>query len=399
MAYILVLNSGSSSVKYSLIETGQQQHLLTGLLERIGENQSQHSGHVEQQRFTKTLIIRDHAHALTLLFLHLEQQAGHVLRQLAAIAHRVVHGGERFTTATRIDAEVIATIRNLIPLAPLHNPANLLGIELAQTHLPNIPQIAVFDTAFHHTLPETAYRYAVPTAWYTQHAVRRYGFHGSSHAYVAGQAAAWLDKPLSACQLITLHLGNGASACAIAAGSSVDTSMGLTPLEGLIMGTRAGDVDTGVIFYLQRTLGWSLTEIETSLNKQSGLKGLCGNNDMRLIHQRADSGDRDAELARTLFAYRVKKYIGAYLAVLGDVDALVFTGGIGENDAWLREHCLTRLHNLGIVLDPQRNTQLTPPCSNIASRNSRIAVLVMNTDEELQIALESEHLLQAQAIE
>lgn len=386
---ILVINAGSSSLKYSLIDLNKDQQRYSGLIDRIGENNSTHTQNLDGASLKTELSIADHQQAIELLFSCLNQLPRFQTESLACVAHRVVHGGERFHTPTRIDASVITAIRELIPLAPLHNPANLLGIELSMAQLPNIPQIAVFDTAFHQSLPDYAYRYAVPSSWYQQHAVRRYGFHGSSHAYIAAQAAQRLNKPLADCHFISLHLGNGASACAIAYGRSIDTSMGMTPLEGLVMGSRSGDLDPGIIFYLQRQLNWSLPEIENALNKQSGLKGLCDENDMRLLHQRADHGDHLAQLARTIFAYRIKKYIGAYLAVLGQIDAVLFTGGIGENDNWIRQQCLDGLNGLGLILDQARNQSCKETITLISTSSSKIPIFVIRTNEELQIAKES----------
>ncbi len=274
----------------------------------------------------------------------------------------------------------------MIPLAPLHNPANLLGIEVALESAPEVPQVAVFDTAFHQSLPPYAFRYALPQDWYERHRIRRYGFHGTSHGYVAGQAAAHLNKPLTSVNLITLHLGNGASVAAIKNGNSVDTSMGLTPLEGLIMGTRSGDIDPAIIFYLVRKADLSQNEIESLLNKHSGLKGVCGVNDMREIAQLADKGDEPARLAIEMYCYRIKKYIGAYYAVLGDVDALVFTAGIGENAAGIRLQSCEGLAHLGIEIDEKKNEFNTSGIFEIQSDASAIKILVIPTDEELEIA-------------
>ena len=387
--YILVLNAGSSSLKYSLIDLNNTQDRCSGLIDRIGEDTSAHTLNLKGKSVKTELKIADHQQAIELLFTNLNQQAHYNPEQLVCVAHRVVHGGEKFHTPTLIDADVVEAIHALIPLAPLHNPANLLGIESCLVHLPNTPQIAVFDTAFHQSLPNYAYRYAVPKTWYEKYAVRRYGFHGSSHAYVAQQAAALLNKSVTDCNFISLHLGNGTSACAIANGRSIDTSMGMTPLEGLVMGTRSGDIDPSIIFYMQKQLQWSSQDIETALNKKSGLKGLCGDNDMRIIHQRADCGDQAAILARTLFAYRLKKYIGAYIAILGQVDALIFTGGIGENDKWLRLHCLEGLSTLGLVVNKELNQNCNNAITTISGSQSAIPVLVVRTDEELQIAKES----------
>jgi len=308
------------------------------------------------------------------------------LSELSAIGHRVVHGGESFREPTLINAAVVKQIRDIIPLAPLHNPANLMGIEVALQQAPDVPQVAVFDTAFHQSIPAHAYRYALPDLFYIEQHVRRYGFHGTSHGYVAKQAAALLGKPLTSLKLITLHLGNGASAAAIAQGRSVDTSMGMTPLEGLMMGTRCGDMDPAIHFYLSRTTGLGNDEIESLLNTESGLKGICGANDMRAVHRLAEAGDAQARLALEMYCYRIKKYIGAYYAALGGLDAVVFTGGIGENDALVREQCCTGLETLGIVLDTQKNASTRSGAFALHRETSLVSLLVIPTNEELEIA-------------
>ena len=277
------------------------------------------------------------------------------LSELGAVGHRVVHGGEAFHAPVLVDEDVIAAIRTMIPLAPLHNPANLDGILVARELFPDVPQVAVFDTAFHQTMPRTAYRYAVPEYLYREHGVRRYGFHGTSHHYVAKRAAAMLGKALEHCNLITLHLGNGASATAIRDGASIDTSMGMTPLEGLVMGTRCGDLDPAIHFYLCKNLGFDNETLDDLLNRQSGLQGLCGVNDMREVHRMEQQGDENAELAVGVTCHRLKKYIGAYYAELGRVDAIVFTGGIGENDAEIRSRTCAGLERLGIQIDHDAN--------------------------------------------
>ena len=300
-----------------------------------------------------------------------------------AVGHRVVHGGEQFTAPTIVDDDVLDALRSLVPLAPLHNPANIIGIEVARQVWPGVPQVAVFDTAFHRTLPPHAYRYAVPGEWYERHGVRRYGFHGTSHEYVAGRAAVALGRPLSDLDLIVAHLGNGASMAAIARGRSIDTSMGLSPLEGLVMGSRSGDVDPTVITHVATATGRAFADVATDLNRASGLLGLCGVSDMREVIARADSGDHDAQLAIDVFAYRIKKYVGAYLAVLGRCDALVFTGGIGEHSAIVRAAACAGLDGMGILLDHprnERNEQL------VSAEGSPVSVLVIATDEERAIA-------------
>ena len=386
---VLVLNAGSSSIKYRLFEMPQLQSLAGGQIEGIGELSSRHTLEVsaDQQHREQNDAVADHAAGIANLLLTLQHhQLIESPQELAAIGHRVVHGGEYFHQPVLIDADVVAKIRATIPLAPLHNPANLEGIERCLQHFAGVPQVAVFDTAFHQTLPDYAYRYAVPSKWYRELGVRRYGFHGTSHLYVARKAAEFLHKPLAQLNLISLHLGNGASACAIQNGKSVDTSMGLTPLEGLIMGGRSGDIDPALVFYLQREAGLTQAEIENTLNKQSGLRGLCGENDMRRIHAMAGQGDSDAKLALQMFSYRIRKYIGAYSAVLGHVDALIFTGGIGENDAAVRASVCSNLKALGVGIDKQENQQVQGGCHDISDGGACVAVLVIKTDEEGEIA-------------
>ncbi len=393
---ILVLNAGSSSIKYCLFEMTQQTMLMTGLIERIGESTSAHrySLNGATQQITETSIA-NHQQALQELFAMLS--ASGVLpdsRELSCIGHRVVHGGEHFRQPALINEHVLQQIEATIALAPLHNPANLLGIQESMRQMGDIPQIAVFDTAFHQTLPDYAYRYALPTSLYTEHGVRRYGFHGTSHRYVARLAAEYLGKAPEKTNLITLHLGNGASVTAIENGRSIDTSMGMTPLEGLMMGTRCGDIDPAIHFYLSRTLNMSNEAIESMMNKSSGCKGVCGENDMRAIHKLAEAGDEAARLALDMYAYRIKKYIGAYVAALGRVDALVFTGGIGENDAKLREQCCANLTALGIAIDSAKNLNYTRPVDDISAGDSPTAVLVIATHEELEIAIQARECLE-----
>lgn len=388
---ILVLNAGSSSIKYSLFAMSDRRVLLSGILERIGEAMAVHRyRRLDAEPVIVEMPLTNHQQALRALFSNLTGSG--VIRngELACIGHRVVHGGELFHEPALITPEVIKQITGVIPLAPLHNPANLLGMEESLRLMGDVPQVAVFDTAFHQSLPDYAYRYPLPAALYADQGVRRYGFHGTSHGYVAKQAAEFLGKPLRELNLITLHLGNGASATAIEKGRSVDTSMGMTPLEGLMMGSRCGDIDPALHFYLSRSLGLSMGAIENLLNKDSGCKGICGENDMRGIHAMADAGDPGAKLALAMYAYRVKKYIGAYFAVLGRVDAVVFTGGIGENDAWLRQQCCDRLAGLGIVIDPRKNQAPARPIAAIHDGAANVKLLVINTHEELEIAIQAE---------
>lgn len=378
---ILVLNCGSSSLKYSLVAPADAGVRVAGLIERIGEASPRHSRRLAGAATEAgPVAARDHAEAMGRVFAALAE-AGAVPD---AIGHRVVHGGEHFAGPVRIDAAVLARIRQTVPLAPLHNPINLAGIEASLARYPELPQVAVFDTAFHQTMPERAWRYALPRAWHRDQGVRRYGFHGTSCAYVGRQAAARLGVPLHRCNLIVLHLGNGASATAIRDGASVDTSMGMTPLEGLVMGTRCGDMDPAIPAYMERVAGLAPAEVDAALNRQSGLKALCGDYDMRAILARAAAGDADAELALDIYCYRIRKYIGAYLAVLGRVDALVFTGGIGEHAAPVRERVCAGLERLGIRIDPAANAAGNPGA--VHAVDSATAILVIATDEEREIA-------------
>lgn len=393
---ILVINAGSSSIKYSLFEMQDHSTLLNGNIECIGESLALHRYQlrVGEPKISEK-VLADHQQALKELFTVLRSSGVIENGDLTCIGHRVVHGGELFHQPALIAPQVLKQIRDMIPLAPLHNPANLLGIEEALRLMGNIPQVVVFDTAFHQRMPEYAFRYALPDNLYREHSVRRYGFHGTSHGYVAKQAAIFLERDLESLNLITLHLGNGASVTAIENGLSVDTSMGMTPLEGLMMGTRCGDIDPSLHFYLSRTLDMPMEAVENLLNKASGCKGICGENDMRAIHQMAEAGDGAAKLALAMYAYRIKKYIGAYFAVLGRVDALVFTGGIGENDVWLRQQCCTGLTALGIAIDNDKNQSSNQPCKLISPPLAAVKVLVIKTHEELEIAIQAEACLQS----
>ncbi|MBK1730258.1 acetate/propionate family kinase [Thiococcus pfennigii] len=388
---ILVLNSGSSSIKYQLFDSEDWPSLASGAVSRIGERVGDLScrwtdAEGVDHRRDDNLAIPDHHAAIAHIIEGLrESRTLADLDELGAIGHRVVHGGEVFHSPTIVDEEVLGVIEAMIPLAPLHNPAHLAGIAVARELCPDVPSVIVFDTAFHLTMPRTAYRYALPEYLYKEHRVRRYGFHGTSHHYVAKRAAALLDRPLRDCNLITLHLGNGASATAIRNGRSVDTSMGLTPLEGLVMGTRSGDLDPAILFYLSKNLGLDNDTLDQLLNRQSGLLGLAGVNDMREIHRLAEAGDDRAELAIGVFCHRLIKYIGAYYAVLGQVDAIVFTGGIGEHDALIRSRACGHLENLGIHLDAAANEAALGE-QDISTPDSPVKVLVIPTNEELEIA-------------
>ncbi|MFD7339587.1 acetate kinase [Streptomyces violascens] len=387
---VLVLNSGSSSVKYQLLDMTDASRLAVGLVERIGEQTSRlkHTplatgGAAREQNGP----IADHAAALKAVAAELAADGlGLDSPELAAIGHRVVHGGLKFSAPTVITNEVLAEIERLVPVAPLHNPANITGIRTAQALRPDLPQVAVFDTAFHTTMPESAARYAIDVATADEHRIRRYGFHGTSHAYVSRETAKLLGKAPEDVNVIVLHLGNGASASAVRGGRCVDTSMGLTPLEGLVMGTRSGDIDPAVTFHLVRNAGMSVDDVDALLNKKSGLVGLCGDNDMREIRRRCDEGDEKAQLAFDIYIHRLKKYIGAYYAVLGKVDAIAFTAGVGENAAPVREAAVTGLEELGLAVDGELNAVRSESPRLISPEYARVAVAVVPTDEELEIA-------------
>ncbi|MFE9537715.1 acetate kinase [Streptomyces sp. NPDC006691] len=387
---VLVLNSGSSSVKYQLLDMRDASRLAVGLVERIGEETSRlkHTplvtgGEAREQNGP----IADHAAALKAVAAELAVDGlGLDSPELAAIGHRVVHGGLKFSAPTVITDEVLAEIERLVPVAPLHNPANITGILTARALRPDLPQVAVFDTAFHTTMPESAARYAIDVATADAHRIRRYGFHGTSHAYVSRETARLLGKAPEDVNVIVLHLGNGASASAVRGGRCVDTSMGLTPLEGLVMGTRSGDIDPAVTFHLKRVAGMSADDIDALLNKKSGLVGLCGDNDMREIRRRCDEGDEKAQLAFDIYIHRLKKYIGAYYAVLGKVDAIAFTAGVGENAAPVREAAIAGLEELGLAVDGELNAVRADTARLISPEYARVAVAVVPTDEELEIA-------------
>lgn len=400
----LVINAGSSSIKYQLFNMQDRSVLATGLVERIGEK----SGHIKHKNLltptlpeiNRELLIPDHQSGLNQVVQLLMDEKTGVLaspNEIAAVGHRVVHGGEKFSAPTRITEEVTTVIDALSSLAPLHNPANLTGIQVAMKLFPNAVQVAIFDTAFHQTMPAYAYRYAIPHKLYEKHHVRVYGFHGTSHLYVSKAAAEHLGKPLAETNLITAHLGNGASMTAVFGGKSVDTSMGFSPLPGLIMGTRSGDIDPAVVFYLANDLGMSIPEIDKMLNKQSGLLGVCGDNDLRDIEKRMEAGDQAARLAFEMYIYRIKKYIGMYTAVLNSVDALVFTAGVGENSDLVRHQVCDGLTSLGYTLDPSKNSQgKQGKVTEIQAKGSLAKILIIPTNEELEIALQTETVLQAQ---
>jgi acetate kinase len=386
-ATVLVLNSGSSSLKYQLLEPVTATSLAHGIVERIGEETSVATLQSGAREIRREGRIGDHEAALRTAF-DLFAEAGQELNGmgLVAVGHRVVHGGEHLYRPTIVDDALIAKLRELAPLAPLHNPAAVLGIEVARRVLPDLPHVAVFDTAFFHDLPAAAATYAIDRDLASRWQIRRYGFHGTSHQYVSQHAAQFLDAPIESLNQIVLHLGNGASASAIAGGRPVDTSMGLTPMEGLVMGTRSGDVDPGVLIYLWRTANMDVEAIETMLNRHSGVYGLGGEIDFRVMHRRIESGDEAAQLAYDVYIHRLRKYIGAYLAILGHTDVLAFTAGVGENDARVRRDALSGLAPLGIELDEHLNDSPARGARRISADKSPTTVLVIPTNEELAIA-------------
>jgi acetate kinase len=386
---LAVINSGSSTIKYQLYDMPAEHVLGEGVVERIGEPEARV---VARRRvgdgFAETVepqTIADHRAGFAAAMDAIAAIGGPV----HGVGHRVVHGGERFRAPALVDQAVMDGIRALFELAPVHNPVNLLGIEVAAQRYPDVPQVAVFDTAFHHSLPPVAYRYALPDALYHNLGVRRYGFHGISYQYLTTRTAELLQQPVESLNLIALHLGNGVSAAAIAGGQSIDTSMGMTPLEGLMMGSRSGDLDPSVPLFLAAHADLDNDQVERLLNHDSGLKGICGVGDMRAVHRLVEAGDLHAKLALDMFCYRIRKTIGAYSAVLGRVDAIVFSGGIGEHDALVREQVCAGLDTLGITVDPERNRSAAGVASEIQTADATMRILVVPTDEELEIARQS----------
>ena len=387
-AVVLVLNAGSSSLKYSLVDPETGETHASGLVERIGEADGRVTHRSSGDTHSADVRIPDHEAAIQAALDAFEEH-GPALQSagLEAVGHRVVHGGTRFSAPTVIDDETLEGVRGLIPLAPLHNGANLEGMDVARRLFPDLPQVAVFDTAFHHTLEAHAYTYAVPLSWRDDHGVRRYGFHGTSCAYVSREAARMLEIRPEAANLIVLHLGNGASATAVRGGRSVETSMGLTPLEGLVMGSRSGDVDPALVGYVHRQLGWSIEDVDRALTQESGLEGLAGDNDLRVVQDLVASGDPRGRLAFDVYCHRIRKYVGAYYAVLGTVDAVVFTAGVGENSPLVRSASLSGMDRLGIRIDDERNRAVGPGDAAVISPDgSEVAVLVVPTNEEYEIA-------------
>lgn len=392
---VLVLNCGSSSVKFALYDPETRTRLLNGIAERVGTPDASVTIKFPDEPMTLTgLTETDHAGVLASILGELETWMADHDVTITAVGHRLVHGGEEFAGSVLLTDEAMDAVRRCSPLAPLHNPANIVGVEAAQAALPDVPQVGVFDTAFHQTMPPVAYRYAVPAEWYAEFGVRRYGFHGTSHLYVSATAAQMLDRPLAELKMVTAHLGNGSSLAAIRDGVSVDTSMGLTPLEGLVMGTRSGDLDPGILGYVADRTGADVAAITNDLNKRSGLLGLSElSNDMRTLVEAMDRGNENAALAIEVFCYRLAKYVAALAVPLGGIDVLVFTGGIGENSQPIRARVLEQLAFLGFELDRDANDRTIRGASGpITTPESRATALVVATDEELVIARDAHRL-------
>ena len=390
---ILVINAGSSSLKYQLLNPETQQVLAKGLCERIGiDGKFTYKPEGKQAVKEADVAMPTHSEAIQAVLNALVDPANGVIssmKEIDAVGHRVVHGGEKFAKSVLITDEVMAAIEECNPLAPLHNPANIIGIKACQALMPNTPMVAVFDTAFHQTMPPVAYTYALPYEYYTQDKVRRYGFHGTSHKYVAGRAAAVLGKPVEELKLISCHLGNGSSVTAIDGGKSVDTSMGFTPLAGLPMGTRSGDLDAGILEYLMNKHGYSIDEMLNILNKKSGVLGISGvSSDFRDLEDAAPKGNQRAQLALDSFSYNVKKLIGAYAAAMGGVDAIIFTAGVGENGPETRANSVSGLEYMGVKLDAEKN-KVRGKEADVSADDAKVRVLVIPTNEELMIAMDT----------
>ncbi|MFV0606918.1 MAG: acetate/propionate family kinase [Niabella sp.] len=395
--YILVINAGSSSLKYQLFDINNNQVLAKGLAERIGISGSRIKHQYKKNNTESETIVEkplpNHTAAFEIISsLLADKDLGVIssLDEISAVGHRIVHGGEKFVTTQVITQEVKNTIKALIPLAPLHNPPNLVGVEAAERNFPAAVQVAVFDTSFHHTIPEKAFRYAIPEKYYTENGIRVYGFHGTSHKYVYNEARKYLNK--ENLKAITIHLGNGSSMTAIdGKGHSVDTTLGFGPLCGLIMGTRSGDIDPSIIFHMEEEMGIPLKEIKTMLNKESGMLGIAGSSDARDVRAKYEQGDKNAILCYEMYGYRIRKYIGAYTAILNGIDAIIFTAGLGENDPLTRTYACKELEALGIQINEEANQSKNHPQKpvEIQSANSKVKILVIPTNEELEIARET----------
>jgi len=395
---ILVLNCGSSSIKYKLYEMNDEIELATGQIERVGSEESIFKYKSQKTGELKNIQpIKSHSEGISEIINKLcskEQGVISNISEITAVGHRVVHGGEKFSASIMISPEVIREIENCVPLAPLHNPPNLAGIMACKTIMPQIPQIAVFDTAFHQTLPDYAYIYPIPYQLYKNDRIRKYGFHGTSHRYVSLEAAKLVGKRLEDLKIISCHLGNGASIAAIKYGKSIDTSMGFTPLEGVMMGTRSGSIDPAIIFHLMRTKGLSVDDVDELLNKMSGFLGISGiSNDARDIVEGAKNKDYRADLALRMYAYKVKNYIGSYSAIMGGVDLVIITAGVGENTEEIREYALEDLEYLGIKLDRNRNLTDMKKTREITTDDSKVKVFVIFTNEEIMIARDTKEII------
>lgn len=384
---VLVLNSGSSSLKYQLVDPVSGEAIASGIIERIGSDNGLITHKVSGKKIARSHPMKDHSQALEFV-LELFAEVGPDLNEsnVVGVGHRIVQGGALFSKPTLIDDAVVQGIEDLIPLAPLHNKGHVQGIRVARELLPDVPHVAIFDTAFFQTLPEAAYTYGLNQEVARKHAIRRYGFHGTSHQYVAQETANVLGRDLASLNTIVLHLGNGASVSAVRGGQAVETSMGFTPLEGLVMGTRTGDIDPAVVFYLNDTVKMSIAEIDDLFNKESGIKGFTGQNDFRELHDQIAKGNANAALALDVYIHRLRKYVGAYIAVLGRVDAIVFTAGVGENDHIVRERVVENLEGLGIAIDVEANAIRNPDARIISTDWAPTKVLIVPTNEELSIA-------------
>ncbi len=396
---ILVINAGSSSLKYQLIDMDSHEVMAKGLCERIGIEESK-LNHTPNggEKIVIEKNMKDHGDAINMVLEALTDENHGVIKdmsEISAVGHRVVHGGEKFNKSVIINDEVKAALEECIPLAPLHNPANIIGIQACENAMPGVPQVGVFDTAFHQTMPKEAYMYGIPYQLYEDHKIRRYGFHGTSHKYVSQQAAIMLDKPIEDLKIITFHLGNGSSITAVDGGKSIDTSMGFTPLAGVVMGTRCGDIDPAIVKFIAETENLSLNEVDNVLNKKSGVDGISGvSSDFRDLAQAASDGNEKAKLALDMFAYSVRKFLGQYIVAMGGVDAVVFTAGIGENTPDMREAILKNTEFLGIEVDLDKNVKAVRGAQmDISKESSKVRVLVIPTNEELMIAKETEELL------
>jgi acetate kinase len=394
---ILVLNCGSSSVKYQLIEIGKEKVLARGLVERIGLEGSKLKHEAKKRKIIIEDHLPDHDTAIDIIIKVLLNDDFGVIKDIndiKAVGHRVVHGGEFFIKSSLITDDFMKTLKECIPLAPLHNPANIMGINAIKKILPEIPQVGVFDTSFHQTIPEKAYIYPIPYEFYEKNRIRKYGFHGTSHRYVSHRAAEFLKLKYENLKIITAHLGNGASIAAIDRGKSIDTSMGYTPLEGLVMGTRSGDIDPAIPMILARDFRMNPASVDSLLNKKSGVLGISGiSSDMRDLEEKALKNNKRAKLALDIYSYRLKKYIGSYIAAMGGVDIIVFTAGIGENSDYIREKTLEGLEFFGVKLDKKKNKGLRGKEADISSPDSKVKILIIPTNEELVIARDTKDII------